>query len=322
MRKLISLVVLAMLAISIAACGGEATPVPPAPTTGAATEATATTAVAEPTATTAAAEATATTATTAADMTPTVGGTGVVTDVSDFASVEHLLGEPTAADRFRAAMALQPDVAKAYSEAHLLGGLAAVQRDRGELTEALANAEAAMAKAREAADPLVEGDILSLLATVHHWLGGPERAIAEHRRALGLLGGGSEYVRTRTNVGLAAALRDTGDLTEAATVAAAALADAQRAGHRILAGNANLVLGGIALRTGDIDRAVDCGQRALTTHRATGHRLGEARALRLLGDIARANGFGTVAREQWHASLSLLSEVGSGEVADVLSRSC
>jgi hypothetical protein len=59
----------------------------------------------------------------------------------------------------------------------------------------------------------------------------------------------------------------------------------------------------------------------LVTHRATGHRLGEARVLRLLGDIARANGLGTIAREQWHASLALLSEVGSGEVADVLKRS-
>ncbi|MEV0719429.1 BTAD domain-containing putative transcriptional regulator [Asanoa sp. NPDC050611] len=247
---------------------------------------------------------------------------GQVVALNNLAAVEHLLGEATAADRFRAAMELRTDVAEAHSEAHLLGGLATVQRDQGDLTGALANAEAALAKAREAADPMVEGDIRSLLATVHHWLGGPERAIAEHREGLALLDAGSAYVRTRTNVGLAAALRDTGDLTEAATVAAAALADAQRAGHRILAGNAYLVLGSVALRGGDIDRAVDCGQRALTSHRATGHRLGEARALRLLGDIARANGLGTIAREQWHASLSLLSELGSGEVADVLSRSC
>ncbi|GAA1877791.1 AfsR/SARP family transcriptional regulator [Asanoa iriomotensis] len=243
---------------------------------------------------------------------------GQMIALNNLGAVEHLLGEATAADRFGAAMSLQSEV---HSEAHLLGGLATVQRDRGELTEALANAEAALVKAREAADPMVEGDILSLLGTVHHRLGAPERAIAEHRRGLALLGAGSEYVRTRTNVGLAAALRDIGDLTEAAAIATAALTDARRAGHRILAGNAHLVLGSVALRVNDVDRAVECGQRALTTHRGTGHRLGEARALRLLGDIARANGLGTIAREQWHASLSILSEVGSGEVDDVLSRS-
>ncbi|GIF45479.1 DNA-binding SARP family transcriptional activator [Asanoa ferruginea] len=246
---------------------------------------------------------------------------GQMIALNNLAAVEHLLGEPTAADRFRAAMELQSDVGKAYSQAHLLGGLATVQRDRGELTLALANAEAALDKAREAADPMVEGDILSVLATVHHWLGRPDQAVDEHRQGLALLGAGSEYVRTRANVGLAAALRDTGDLTQAATVAAAALADARRAGHRIPAGNAYLLLGSIHLQTGDIDRAVECGQQALVTHRATGHRLGEARVLRLLGDIARANGLGTIAREQWHASLALLSEVGSGEVADVLKRS-
>ncbi len=245
---------------------------------------------------------------------------GQLIALNNLAAVEHLLGESTAADRFRAAMELQSDVAKAYSEAHLLGGLAAVQRDHGELTEALTNAEAALAKAREAADPMVEGDMLSLLGTVHHWLGDPRTAIEEHRRGLALLGAGSEYVRTRTNISLAAALRDTGDLTAATETVAAALVDAQRAGHRVLAGNAHLLLGSIHLQTGDIDRAVESGQRALTLHRRTGHRLGEARSLRLLGDIARANGLGTIAREQWHASLALLSELGSGEVADVLSR--
>ncbi|MDG4820724.1 BTAD domain-containing putative transcriptional regulator [Asanoa sp. WMMD1127] len=245
---------------------------------------------------------------------------GQMIALNNLAAVEHLLGEQTAADRFRAAMELQSEVAKAYSAAHLLAGLATVQRDRGELTEALANAEAALGKAREAADPAIEGDILSLVGTVHHWLGDPVRAIGEHRKALALLGAGNEWVRTRSTISLAAALRETGELAEAAELVSTALADAQRSGHRILAGNAYLVLGSIQLRTGDIDRAVESGQRALITHRETGHRLGEARALRLLGDIARANGLGTIAREQWHASLSLLSEVGSGEVASVLSR--
>ncbi|SNS94462.1 DNA-binding transcriptional activator of the SARP family [Asanoa hainanensis] len=245
---------------------------------------------------------------------------GQLIALNNLGAVEHLLGEPTAADRFRAAMELQADVAKVYSQAHLLSGLAAVQRDRGELAEALANAEAALVKAREAADPMVEGDILSLLGTVHHWRGDPERAIEEHRRGLAMLGAGSEYVRTRTNIGLAAALRDTGDLASATTIATDALADAWRAGHRVPAGNAHLLLGSIHLRNGDIDGAVDSGQRALTLHRQTGHRLGEARSLRLLGDIARANGLGTIAREQWHAALALLSELGSGEIADVLKR--
>ncbi|GIF66164.1 SARP family transcriptional regulator [Asanoa ishikariensis] len=245
---------------------------------------------------------------------------GQLIALNNLGAVEHLLGEATAADRFRAAMELQSDVAKVYSQAHLLGGLAAVQRDRGELTEARANAEAALVKAQEAADPMVEGDILSLLGTVHHWLGDPRRAIEEHRRGLAMLGAGSEYVRTRTNISLAAALRDTGDLGSATEVASAALADAWRAGHRVPAGNAHLLLGSIHLRNGDIDRAVDSGQRALTLHRQTGHRLGEARSLRLLGDIARANGLGTIAREQWHAALALLSELGSGEIADVLKR--
>ena len=90
MRKLISLVVLAMLATMIAACGPEATPVPATATTAPAAQATATTAMEEPTPTEAMeeptpteamAEETPTTATTAG-MTPTVGGTGVVTDVS------------------------------------------------------------------------------------------------------------------------------------------------------------------------------------------------------------------------------------------------
>ncbi|HTF08430.1 MAG TPA: BTAD domain-containing putative transcriptional regulator, partial [Asanoa sp.] len=166
---------------------------------------------------------------------------GQLIALNNLAAVEHLLGEPTAADRFRAAMELQSDVGKAHSEAHLLGGLATVQRDRGELALALANAEAALDKAREAADPMVEGDTLSLLGTVHHWLGHPDQAVDEHRRGLALLGAGSEYVRTRANVGLAAALRDTGDLAEAAAVAAAALTDARRAGHRIPAGNAYLL---------------------------------------------------------------------------------
>ncbi|GIF77511.1 tetratricopeptide repeat protein [Asanoa siamensis] len=227
-------------------------------------------------------------------------------------AVEHLLGEGGAGERFRDAMEVGP------VDARMLGGLTIVHRDRGELTEALAVGEEALVKAREAADPATVGDVVSLLGSVHHWLGGPERAVAEHRRGLALLGDG--YARHRASVALAAALRDTGDLSGAETVAGAALADAQRAGHRVLAGNAYLVLGGVHLRTQDIDRAVECGQRALITHRATGHRLGEGRALRLLGDIARANGLGTIAREQWHASLSILSEVGSGEAATVLRR--
>jgi aspartate/glutamate/glutamine transport system substrate-binding protein len=82
MRKLISLVVLVMLATMVAACGPEAaTPVPATPTTAAVAEATSTTAMVEATPTEAMAEATATTAT-VADVTPTIGGSGVVTDVS------------------------------------------------------------------------------------------------------------------------------------------------------------------------------------------------------------------------------------------------
>jgi len=79
---LISVVVLAMLATMLAACGPEAaTPVPATPTTAAVVEATATVAMAEATPTEVTAEATATTAT-VAEVTPTVAGTGVVTDVS------------------------------------------------------------------------------------------------------------------------------------------------------------------------------------------------------------------------------------------------
>ncbi len=61
---------------------------------------------------------------------------GQMIALNNLAAVEHLLGEPTAADRFRAAMELQSDVGKAHSQAHLLGGLATVQRDRGELPSA------------------------------------------------------------------------------------------------------------------------------------------------------------------------------------------
>jgi tetratricopeptide (TPR) repeat protein len=164
--------------------------------------------------------------------------------------------------------------------------LAGIQRDAGRLVEALDLARTAAANAHDSGQRRIEAYALSMIGTIHLYLGDADRAIEHHEQAVQLgRGFHMHYVQAEALVGLADAQLRAGEVRRAADSVAAALAIARAAGYRILEGQALTALAAIRLGEGQPGAALEVAEEALANHGETGHRLGAART-HLVADLA------------------------------------
>ncbi|MBB5897422.1 AfsR/SARP family transcriptional regulator [Kutzneria kofuensis] len=190
-------------------------------------------------------------------------------------SVRHDLGQLDAAMAdLSDALRLSREVGDGADEATALVSIAAVQRDRGLLAEAFDEARAALVLAQRIDGRRIEASAVNVLGTICQRLGRHREAIGHHEAALRL---GQVTADRRAEVealiGLADAHLSSRRLDLAASHGDRALAAAERAGYRLLAGYAHTVLSDVHRRLGDHSAAVTHTTRAAEIFASTGGRL-------------------------------------------------
>ncbi|MEU5259666.1 BTAD domain-containing putative transcriptional regulator [Amycolatopsis sp. NPDC021455] len=233
----------------------------------------------------------------------------------------------------------------ADGQATILGNLASVNLERGELALARENytcaldlhqekgrravtlsnlgnldwEQGALAEAQahftEALDlhesPVAIANSLINLGCVRLDLGLPEQALADVTEALALARAiGDEADEANALVAMAAVLRDTGKATEARERAGEALELARRIGGRRIETSALNVLGSISHRLARSAEAVEHHTRALTLSGTTDDRRGETEALTGLADAMLALGRPDDAAAHATRAVSRASEAG------------
>ncbi len=233
---------------------------------------------------------------------------GEAINLGNLGRFQHALGllaEGSAS--LRAALALHREAGDRYGEADTRIFLAGVLRDAGRPAEAQEEARSALELARDIDDPRAEAEALNALATVECRLGRRQQAIRRHRSALELIRAtGDRYPECDALVGLAVAGLDPAP-------ARRALALADEAGYRALAGRARTALAEIALALGRPAEAVEHAHGALAIHRETGQRGGESLTLLALGTALAETEGEAAARPCWEAALRLCLDAGMPE---------
>lgn len=170
------------------------------------------------------------------------------------------------------------------AEGALLGKLANVRRDLGQVQQAITDHVQALAIAKETGNRQAEAMNLGNLGLAYRAIGQTQTAIDYHEQALAIaqaLGQRKEEGIWLGNLGTA--YYELGQIEPSITYARQALAIAHEMGHRR---NEEAVLGNLglahhALRR--LDEAVDYYEQALAIAREIGHRRGEAAVLGNLG---------------------------------------
>ncbi|GAA2671972.1 MULTISPECIES: BTAD domain-containing putative transcriptional regulator [Actinosynnema] len=120
--------------------------------------------------------------------------------------------------------------------------------------------------------------------------------------------------------GLATAHHAAGRLAEAEEAARKALDRAADYRLRLPEGDVLVLLGRIELDLGELDRALDSASRAAAAGAASGRRLLAAQADHLLGDLRAAGGDSRAARALWGAAAAGYESVGAPEAAALRTR--
>ncbi|GGP66606.1 SARP family transcriptional regulator [Saccharothrix coeruleofusca] len=174
------------------------------------------------------------------------------------------------------ALGLHREAGNRGVEAETRSLMAAAHRALDRPDEAMDHARAGLALARDSGDPRTEAEALVVLAAVHQARGERQDAVDHYQRALALIRDtGDRYPEVDALIGLASATARTDPARQA-------LALAQRAGYRALAGLALGVLAEVLLEAGEQAQAAWHARRALAVHRETGHRPGERHARAVL----------------------------------------
>jgi tetratricopeptide (TPR) repeat protein len=148
---------------------------------------------------------------------------------------------------------------------------------------------------------------LTALATVECRLGRRQEAIRRHGSALELIhASGDRYPECEALIGLTVAGLDPAP-------ARRALALAEEAGYRALAGQARTALAEVALAFGRPAEAAEHARAALAIHRETGRRGSESLTLLALGTALAETEGEAAARPCWQAALRLSLEAGLPE---------
>jgi DNA-binding SARP family transcriptional activator/DNA-binding XRE family transcriptional regulator len=231
------------------------------------------------------------------------------------------LGELDAAVRFHLdCLAVCGQLGHKVGETTTLVCLAETNCDAGRYQEAYAQAQTCVTNGRALGERRHEVGGLDVLATVHLRRNRPELAGRYYADALQIAREiGFGYGETSVLIGLSAALRGMGQLTEAVAYCHDALAVLNDSGMRLLEGRALTELAHGYLALGNLDQARLHAQHALTAVRVRRQRLAEARALHVLGLVRRAAGETDAAASCWRAALDLFTAIGTPEVEDVRS---
>lgn len=170
------------------------------------------------------------------------------------------------------------------AEGVLLGKLANVRRDLGQVQQAITDHEQALTIARETGNRQAEAMNLGNLGLAYRAIGQTQTAIDYHQQALAIaqtLGQRKEEGIWLGNLGTA--YYELGQIEPSIAYARQALAIAHEMGHRR---NEEAVLGNLGLAhhaLGRLAEAVDYYEHALTIAHEIGHRRGEAAVLGNLG---------------------------------------
>jgi tetratricopeptide (TPR) repeat protein/transcriptional regulator with XRE-family HTH domain len=226
----------------------------------------------------------------------------------------YLLGDlDEAGVHLQRALELAREIANRPSEAPTLAFQAAVTAAQGRLAEAADTAEAAVSAIADQ-DHWTEIECRNMLGVVMRQLGRHREALAEHTRALELIGGAAHSAPAVVAlIGLSEVQRELGELPEAAACASEAVQISSTAGYRVLEGQGHVAMAEVALADGQCDSAAAHAAQAVGIQQTTGHCLGEARAKLVLGHAVRHEG-----SKHWNDALAIFESCGAkGEATAV-----
>jgi tetratricopeptide (TPR) repeat protein/transcriptional regulator with XRE-family HTH domain len=211
-----------------------------------------------------------------------------------------------AATHMQRSLDLARETADRPSEAPALAVQAAVTAAQGRLAEAADAADAALDAMAEQ-DHWTEVECRNTLGIVMRYLGRYHDAVAQHMRALELIGNAPHCApAVIALIGLSEAHRALDEMPEAATCAREAVQISSTAGYRVLEGQAHVEAAEIALVNRQCESAAAHAAEAVAIQQATGHRLGEARAKFVLGHADSHEG-----AKHWHGSLAIFEHCGA-----------
>jgi predicted ATPase/DNA-binding NarL/FixJ family response regulator len=160
----------------------------------------------------------------------------------------------------------------------------------GRPAEAMKEADAAVAAAREAGDGWEEGLILSIKATAIAGQGDLDGAYASYQQALAALGDSRGWAVANVRYGLGRLAKVRGDHAEARRHFSDALALYRQVDARPQMARSLASIGQLALDAHDLASARACLTEAMTLNLVTGHRLAIARGIAALATLAVASG--------------------------------
>lgn len=205
---------------------------------------------------------------------------GEASNLADLGQIQRTRGRTAeAAELLGRSLALHREAGNRCGEAETRCRLALAHCERGHRAVALECARTGLALALETGDSRVEAVALAALAAVLARFGDREEATRRYEQARGLVREtGDRYQEAGTLIGLTAVTADPAP-------ARAALALAERAGYRVLQGQALTALAGAELARGERGIAAEHARSALVVHRETGQLPGERRTLALLSRL-------------------------------------
>jgi tetratricopeptide (TPR) repeat protein len=216
------------------------------------------------------------------------------------------------------ALAISRAINESGNQAGILDSLAGTHTDKGHHDDAMTFATQALSLARQVGARQTETAALVNLGTIHQAQGDHKQSLQRHGDAhilatdIGHMVGELDAL-----IGLACANTSLGHHKAARTHANAALALSRKSDHRLQEGQALTALADDALAAQSAHEAARLACEALAVHNKTGYRLGEARTLRTLGHAMCRLADIPTARAHWHAALTLLTTISTGEAEDL-----
>ncbi|MCE7009929.1 NB-ARC domain-containing protein [Kibdelosporangium philippinense] len=187
---------------------------------------------------------------------------------------------------YAASLATARDHGAHRDEARNLAAIGELICARGDWTAAKVLVQQAIEISRKVRNVACEADVLAIAGRVARKADDFDTAIEQHTRSHALaVKVGFRYGEADTLIGLARTFLHTGGYADAMSYVDAALALAQPAGYRLLAGQALTTAAEAALRQGNSVAARAHAWQALELHRSTGHLPGEQRTAALLKQI-------------------------------------
>ena len=223
------------------------------------------------------------------------------------AKLMHLAGRfEHATANYEAALVLSIESGNKHGQAMALGGLAWLQRENSQITEALENSEKALSIARLVKDKRTEGTTLGNLGLLHYERGRNSEALDCYNQALAIAQEiGNERHQGVTLGNIALLHQDQGHLIQAQGYFQQTLAIACRIGNRRSEGVTLGNLAQIYRAQGHQKAAMDHYRKALSVAREVGNQRSEGVTLGNIGDFLIVQGHTARATTHLHDAIQL-----------------